>query len=613
MCSSELSDSITDSVQTHNPLQSDFNTMPQNEDSAKHSKLMAWLSPLDFEPQQFKFLRSRLEGTCQWFLDAPEFAAWLRRPKKTLFCPGVPGAGKTTIAAITIDYLFKKVQSSSVGLAYVYCDFSRQNEQDATSLLAAILKQLVQGRPSRVEPIERLYNQHSYQGTRPSLNEIMKALTSVLEDLSTLYVIVDALDECSAPHQFLDNLRELQAQTDLRLMVTSRSELEIIDKFREALKLEVQTSVEDVKLILASFEDKLTTQQVELIAAVSRNPIALDVPSEEASQRIESQPRDLFEEIFECGGSGADESDSTRSTCAPESLFSVDMHSISSGTSFTSTLHLSAVDAFAALLVADDDIRSLCASGIRDSDVGPDRLERNLRRLLYRYWKDLVLEAATPAQSTAVELFQSKSRLQRIAQRVRRMAGGESESLGITNESFDTNANIQRYLDSLSQLHTRKDEENPLGGNNKEGSDESSSSDDDQGAEINEPLDFNLQSLTVFLSGSRAFQLLKRRLQDFVYPKFSNELDRISQRLLKRGEVPDKDTAFLQGVILQLRSVNPVSISVSDLQISGVNKWKCGIEQISGVSWNWWPLQEPVYSLLPGQVYLLWQCVSPSQ
>jgi hypothetical protein len=39
----------------------------------------------------------------------------------------------------------------------------------------------------------------------------------------------------------------LQAQIDLRLMVTSRFELEIMDKFREVLKLDLQASDEDVK------------------------------------------------------------------------------------------------------------------------------------------------------------------------------------------------------------------------------------------------------------------------------------------------------------------------------------------------------------------------------
>jgi Cdc6-like AAA superfamily ATPase len=193
----------------------------------------------------------RQERTGQWFLDAPEFARWLCQPKETLFCPGIPGAGKTMIAAIAIDHLLKTVQSSSIGVAYVYCNYKAQEEQDATSLLAAILKQLVQVRPSLVEPIKQLHRQHASGGTKPSLDEIFGALRLVLASYSTVHVVIDALDECrdrdGTRRQFLAKLRDLQAGTNLRLMVTSRFIPEIVDEFREALTLEVQASRADVK------------------------------------------------------------------------------------------------------------------------------------------------------------------------------------------------------------------------------------------------------------------------------------------------------------------------------------------------------------------------------
>ncbi|KAK1913235.1 hypothetical protein P3342_005171 [Pyrenophora teres f. teres] len=124
--------------------------------------------------------RRRQKGTGQWFLAAPEFATWLGEPKDTLFCPGIPGAGKTIVAAIAIDHLVKSVQSSLVGVAYVYCNYKAQEEQDAFSMLAAIVKQLVQVRSSTAEPVERLYKQHADRGTKPSLEEIFSALREVV-------------------------------------------------------------------------------------------------------------------------------------------------------------------------------------------------------------------------------------------------------------------------------------------------------------------------------------------------------------------------------------------------------------------------------------------------
>ncbi|KAH8702902.1 ankyrin repeat domain-containing protein [Phaeosphaeriaceae sp. PMI808] len=236
-------------------INSTIDTIRQDQDDARHGKLMDWISPTNFPVQQSDFIGRRQEGTGQWFLDAPELAGWLRHPKEVLFCPGIPGAGKTMIAAIAVDYLLKTVQSSSVGVAYLYCNYKAQKEQDTTALLAAILKQLVQVRPSLIEPVERMHQQHFNRGTRPTADEILVALQSVLARFSTVHVVIDALDECrdsdGTRRLFLAKLRDLQAKTDVRLMVTSRFIPDIVNEFDKALRLEVQASNEDVRRFVA--------------------------------------------------------------------------------------------------------------------------------------------------------------------------------------------------------------------------------------------------------------------------------------------------------------------------------------------------------------------------
>jgi len=228
-------------------------------DLAKHNQLMAWISPSNFLAEQSDIISRRQEGTGEWFLNAPAVMQWLSQPAGTLFCPGIPGAGKTMIAAIAIDYLLKSVRNSSVGVAYVYCNYKAQEEQDTSYLLAAILKQLIQARPSLVEPVERLNIKYAGQGSKPSLKEIIEAMQSVLSGFSTVYIVIDALDECRNTDGtrclLLTNLRELQAKSDLRLMATSRFIPDIVndfkDSFKDALTLEVQASEEDVKRFVA--------------------------------------------------------------------------------------------------------------------------------------------------------------------------------------------------------------------------------------------------------------------------------------------------------------------------------------------------------------------------
>lgn len=171
------------------------------------------------------------------------------------------------IAAITIDHLLKSVQDSSNGVAYIYCNYKDQEEQDTASMLAALLKQLVQARPSTADPVKRLFKQHTDRGTRPSPDEVFTALQDVLAYYSTAYIVIDALDECQngIPDQFLAKLRNLQAGRDIRLMVTSRFIPEITDAFKEAQRLEVQASEEDVKRFVAG-------QTYRLPKCIQRNP-----------------------------------------------------------------------------------------------------------------------------------------------------------------------------------------------------------------------------------------------------------------------------------------------------------------------------------------------------
>ncbi len=98
---------------------------------------------------------------------------WLRTEKKTLFCPGIPGAGKTIIAATVVDDLFKRFRrDASVGIAYIYCDFRRQHEQKKRDLLSNLLKQLAQKKGTIPQKLQDLYNQYTDRPKRPSLDAI---------------------------------------------------------------------------------------------------------------------------------------------------------------------------------------------------------------------------------------------------------------------------------------------------------------------------------------------------------------------------------------------------------------------------------------------------------
>jgi hypothetical protein len=223
----------------------------QDQNRHRHDEVLEWISPTDFPAQQSDFIARKQEGTGLWFLESTVFMEWIHGSKKTLFCPGIPGAGKTMMAAITIDYLLRTVQRNNISVAYLYCNYKAQADQTTTNLLAAILKQLVQAQLSMLKPVVCLYDHHASRGTKPSLEEIFSALQSVLASHSSVYLVVDAFDECSDKEgvrsQLLDKLHALQSKTDLHLMVTSRFIPEIINKFHSVPTLEVRANEVDIK------------------------------------------------------------------------------------------------------------------------------------------------------------------------------------------------------------------------------------------------------------------------------------------------------------------------------------------------------------------------------
>src|SRR5205085_11562978 len=106
----------------------------------EHQAIVDWLISIDYASQHSDFIRRRQEGTGQWLLDSAEFQRWLSQKQQTLFCPGIPGAGKTMTTAIVVDSLSKRFESDgSIGIAYLYCNFRQQRDQKPEDLLAGLL------------------------------------------------------------------------------------------------------------------------------------------------------------------------------------------------------------------------------------------------------------------------------------------------------------------------------------------------------------------------------------------------------------------------------------------------------------------------------------------
>jgi hypothetical protein len=214
--------------------------------------LLKWLTTLNYGPQQSDFISKRQPGTGEWLLNSTNFQDWLTGTSKTLYCPGIPGAGKTIMASVVVNHLetiFK--DKHDIGIAYVYCNYQPQQEQKPEELLLCITKQLLQLTGVVPSDLEKIYTSIKAKEQRPDLEQTDEMLKLVVSQFRKVFVIVDALDEYyisdnSAHNRFVAEMLALQRASNINIFATSRPVSEINALFAKFDSLEIRAQENDI-------------------------------------------------------------------------------------------------------------------------------------------------------------------------------------------------------------------------------------------------------------------------------------------------------------------------------------------------------------------------------
>jgi hypothetical protein len=148
-----------------------------------------------------------------------------------------------------IDYLQTLFKGENVAVLCIYCNYKEQTEQTASGLVASLLKQIVQDRGSVSDITKSFYGPFRFNSRRPSLDDFTNTLREEFQTFTKAFVVVDALDECSADDgtraELLRRLRSLGK--NVNLMVTSRDLLTIAADFEGAQRLDIQAKDSDIR------------------------------------------------------------------------------------------------------------------------------------------------------------------------------------------------------------------------------------------------------------------------------------------------------------------------------------------------------------------------------
>ncbi|KAF4962594.1 hypothetical protein FSARC_9372 [Fusarium sarcochroum] len=210
-------------------------------------------------------------GTGDWVFRSQPWKDWIGFRTRSLWLHGIPGAGKTILAAHTTQAVMeycRQTNNPRVTCVYYYC-YHGHNQDETTSLIRWLLGQLFRKADHVPQGASDLFKSNR----EPDLQALKDLLQESLQRFERVFLMVDALDE-SQPHEdlltFLQQLITGNEYRKIQLFTTSRQYTtieKIMLKFSEPLSLSNPWVQEDIKCYVSV--------QIAETRAFHRWPVAL--------------------------------------------------------------------------------------------------------------------------------------------------------------------------------------------------------------------------------------------------------------------------------------------------------------------------------------------------
>ncbi|KAJ6475433.1 ankyrin repeat-containing domain protein [Mycena sanguinolenta] len=222
-------------------------------DSDTRMKMKEWLKPADLATSDQNASNKKHPGTGKWLLENSfEFSQWIYAPMSFLWLHGISGSGKTVLSSMVID----RIRYLGV-YAFFYFDINSPQQRTVNNLLCSLVYQLSGQLPCSA--LFTLWETCQNGGRLPSNSDLL----SILKEFGgshEIYLLVDALDECSERDMLLGALASiLEAKLpQMHLIVTSRTEVTHSNLATEAVLVSLEESVRsDIELCIGGELSKM--------------------------------------------------------------------------------------------------------------------------------------------------------------------------------------------------------------------------------------------------------------------------------------------------------------------------------------------------------------------
>ncbi|KFZ16169.1 hypothetical protein V502_05226 [Pseudogymnoascus sp. VKM F-4520 (FW-2644)] len=208
----------------------------EKHEADRYYNTLRWLSTVDFEANHSNACKLQQPGTGLWLIEGKDFSEWAEKDNSTFWLHAIPGAGKTILCSTVIQQLQfisqpianNPEQQSMSTTVYFYFDFRNSEQQHTQGMLCSLLGQLANKLTEVPQEVCSLWEMYKDKKRRPSLEELLGILTLVIQKyFDKVYVVLDALDECSERQVFLPILHQLMDSKCASIFLTSRNEHDI--------------------------------------------------------------------------------------------------------------------------------------------------------------------------------------------------------------------------------------------------------------------------------------------------------------------------------------------------------------------------------------------------
>ncbi|EWZ28912.1 hypothetical protein FOZG_17467 [Fusarium oxysporum Fo47] len=186
----------------------------------RFAKIDRWLSPPDSSTNANLARKQRHPGTGAWLLNSPVFQEWKLGTRQHLWLYGLAGCGKTILSTTILDHLLRIDNHTTLTFFF---DFSDPRKQKLENLLRSLAVQLYHTGNEAAKRLDSLFTSHDDGRRQPDANALSACVDAMIQNAGTVFIVIDALDECTAREELLQWLKHV-ASRKAQLIVTSRPE-----------------------------------------------------------------------------------------------------------------------------------------------------------------------------------------------------------------------------------------------------------------------------------------------------------------------------------------------------------------------------------------------------